>query len=153
MVLPRARAWLHARVPDHSKDVYALLNEMICMAFASWMQPFWDELSSAERGDLMGQLVAQGFSVSKSFDVLVQWATARLRVRLTEQLRTAMWGRGYTSFAAACRAWESNASAIGRPALIERGQKRSLPPKSRDQGVPQSCSVIAWRTDAVQIAG
>ncbi|OBA90432.1 hypothetical protein A5642_12925 [Mycolicibacterium mucogenicum] len=56
------------------------------------MQPFWDELSETERHALKCELWDQGFPGSQTFPMLVQWATARLRVRLTQQLRTAMWG-------------------------------------------------------------
>lgn len=89
-VLSAARRWIHARVPDHSKDIYALLNEED--GAKQLMQPFWNALAQPERVQLKEQLLAQGFPGTKTFDMLVHWATARLRVRLTEQLRTAMWG-------------------------------------------------------------
>lgn len=89
-VLPRARTWLHEHIGDHSKDIYAMLNSIDGVRHL--MQPFWDELSETERHALKCELWDQGFPGSQTFPMLVQWATARLRVRLTQQLRTAMWG-------------------------------------------------------------
>lgn len=89
-VLPQARTWLHEHVDDHSKDIYALLNSED--GVRSLMQPFWDELSPIERHALKCELLEQGFPGTQTFNMLVHWATARLRVRLAEQVRTAMWG-------------------------------------------------------------
>ena len=90
VVLSLARRWLHNRVPDHSSNLHTLLSQQD--GIRDLMLPFWKELTDAQRKQLKDELLDQGFPGVKTFEMLSSWATARLRIRLTEQVRTAMWG-------------------------------------------------------------
>jgi hypothetical protein len=90
VLLRRARKWLHSRVKDHSSDIAALLAQED--GVRRLMQPFWDDLVDSERKLLKIELESQGFPGTKTSEMLVSWATARLRLRLTSLLRTAAWG-------------------------------------------------------------
>lgn len=90
IVLARARTWLHSRVKDHSSDIAALLQRE--NGVRDLLQPFLNDLTESERKLLKTELLAEGFPGTSTLDMLRHWATARLRVRLNDQVRVAVWG-------------------------------------------------------------